>query len=154
VSFCHNSTPIKTYRAPFQITENDDLSKSICRQCCAFLEKIRSFFESCFNTNQAQIIHFRKTRGSPLDLDTHINQYVRAYQPPLVPQIKLEPSSMCDVDFDVPEYDDDEGEENYDDDEDDEDEEDEDYDQGRIHTNLSTEKISLEFVPKGIIRVR
>lgn len=46
-----------------------------------------------------QVILYRKKRGSPLDLDTHINQYVRSFLPPVVPHIKLEPGSFDDVDF-------------------------------------------------------
>ena len=112
-----------------QITESDDLSKSICRKCCDFLEEIRLFFEKCFAANQAQIIHFRKTRGSMLDLEAHINQYVRSYNPPIVPHIKLEPlvdfdngDEDGDVSHDFPEPDDDD---------------DEDYDQGGVHCDLT-----------------
>ena len=32
-----------------------------------------------------------------LDLETHLNQYLRSYLPPTVPHIKLEPSALCDV---------------------------------------------------------
>ena len=79
------------------------------------------FFEKCFSANQAQIIHFRKTRGSMLDLEAHINQYVRSYNPPIVPHIKLEPL----VDFvgeedEAPDF------------QEPDDDEDEDYDQGGV----------------------
>lgn len=63
---------------------------------------MRKFFEMCHSATQQQVIQYRKTKGSPLDLDTHINQYVRSFNPPLVPHIKLEPTSLCDVDFEVP----------------------------------------------------
>ena len=109
-----------------QITESDDLSKSICRKCCDFLEEIRLFFEKCFAANQAQIIHFRKTRGSMLDLEAHINQYVRSYNPPIVPHIKLEPL----VDFDNGDEDGDAAAHDLPDPDDDDDE---DYDQGGVH---------------------
>ena len=109
-----------------QITESDDLSKSICRKCCDFLEEIRLFFEKCFAANQAQIIHFRKTRGSMLDLEAHINQYVRSYNPPIVPHIKLEPL----VDFDNGDDDGDAAAHDFPDPDDDDDE---DYDQGGVH---------------------
>ena len=32
-----------------------------------------------------------------LDLETHLNQYLRSFLPPPVPQVKLEPSALCDV---------------------------------------------------------
>ena len=104
-----------------QISESDDLSKSMCRKCCDFLEDIRVFFEKCFSANQAQIIHFRKTRGSMLDLEAHINQYVRSYNPPIVPHIKLEPLVDFDEDDEAPDYR-----------EPDDDDDDEDYDQGSV----------------------
>ena len=43
------------------------------------------------------IIQLRKKRGSPLDLSSHINQYVRSFNAPSVPQIKIEPSNYLDV---------------------------------------------------------
>ena len=57
-----------------QISEDDELSKAICSECQSALEGVRSFFEGCFNANQELIIQYRKTRGSHLDLNTHINQ--------------------------------------------------------------------------------
>ena len=108
-----------------QISESDDLSKSMCRKCCDFLEDIRVFFEKCFSANQAQIIHFRKTRGSMLDLEAHINQYVRSYNPPIVPHIKLEPLVDFDEDDEAPDYR-----------EPDDDDDDEDYDQGSAQITI------------------
>ena len=46
---------------------------------------------------QELIIQLRKKRGSPLDLSSHINQYVRSVNVPSVPQIKIEPSTYLDV---------------------------------------------------------
>ena len=46
------------------------------------------------------IIRLRKKRRSPLDLETHVNQYVRSFNSPSVPQlpqIKIEPSNFLDV---------------------------------------------------------
>ena len=97
------------------------------------MEEIRLFFEKCFSANQAQIIHFRKTRGSMLDLEAHINQYVRSYNPPIVPHIKLEPL----VDFDGEEDDGPEFPEPDDDDDD------EDYDQGGVHHYSKDHKKNL-----------
>ncbi len=42
---------------------------------------------------------FRKKKGSPLDLQTHLNQYVRSFLPPAVPHIKMEPGSMDGLNF-------------------------------------------------------
>jgi hypothetical protein len=55
---------------------------------------------------QELIIRLRKKRGSPLDLPTHINQYVRSFNQPQVPQIKIEPSNYLDVNLGVDQVDD------------------------------------------------
>lgn len=85
---------------PIHISEDDELPNTICLECCDKLEFVRAFFESCFNANQELIIHLRKTRGSPLDLATHINQYVRCFNTPNVASIKIEPSNYLDVNLD------------------------------------------------------
>ena len=71
----------------------------MCTQCIEGVESVRAFFQKCFNANQELIIALRKTKPSPLDLNTHVNQYVRSFNPPTVPQIKIEPSSFLDVDL-------------------------------------------------------
>ena len=71
----------------------------MCPQCIDGVESVRAFFQKCFIANQELIIALRKTKPSPLDLNTHINQYVRSFNPPTVPQIKIEPSSFLDVDL-------------------------------------------------------
>ena len=81
------------------MTENDELSKAVCVECINGMELVRAFFEKCYNGNQELIIALRKSRPSPLDLPTHINQYVRSFNSPTVPQIKMEPSSFLDVDL-------------------------------------------------------
>ena len=48
-------------------------------------------------SRQELIIRHRKKRGCPLDLTSHIHQYVRTYNSPVVPQIKIEPSNYLDV---------------------------------------------------------
>ena len=83
----------------FQVTENDELSKAVCPECLDGMDSVRAFFQKCFNANQELIIALRKSRPSPLDLPTHINQYVRSFNAPMVPQIKLEPTSYLDVDL-------------------------------------------------------
>lgn len=81
------------------MTQNDELSKAVCSNCIDDVEMVRTFFQKCFTSNQELIIALRKSRVSPLDLPTHINQYVRSFNPPVVPQIKIEPSSYLDVDL-------------------------------------------------------
>ena len=71
----------------------------MCQQCIEGVETVRAFFQKCINANQELIIALRKTKPSPLDLNTHLNQYVRSFNPPTVPQIKIEPSSYLDVDL-------------------------------------------------------
>ena len=76
----------------------------------------------------------RKRRGSPLDLPTHINQYVRSFNAPTVPHIKIEPSNYLDVRLgdDEDELDELENDEDYEaeeDDEDEEEDEDEEFDE-------------------------
>ena len=82
-----------------KVQESDELSKAVCQQCIEGVESVRAFFQKCLNANQEQIIALRKTKPSPLDLNTHLNQYVRSFNPPTVPQIKIEPSSYLDVDL-------------------------------------------------------
>ncbi|XP_059082286.1 zinc finger protein 70-like isoform X2 [Tigriopus californicus] len=81
------------------ITPNDELSKIICVSCVDELERVRKFFDQCFEANRSQIIAHRQFQPSPLDLETHLNQYVRSFNPPLVPQIKMEPSALCDIEW-------------------------------------------------------
>lgn len=54
---------------------------------------MRGFFETCINANQELIVRLRKSSSSPLDLYSHINQYVRSFNAPIVPNIKVEPSN-------------------------------------------------------------
>ena len=63
----------------------------------------------------------RKKRGSPLDLSTHINQYVRCYSSPSVPQIKIEPSNYLDVNLDLDRDEEEELDEEYENEEEEED---------------------------------
>ena len=81
------------------MTENDELSKAVCPECIDGIEMVRAFFQKCFNGNQELIIALRKSKPGSLDLPTHINQYVRSFNAPMVPQIKLEPTSYLDVDL-------------------------------------------------------
>ena len=81
------------------MTENDELSKAVCPECIDGIEMVRAFFQKCFIGNQELIIALRKSRPSPLDLPSHINQYKRSFNPPVVPQIKIEPSTYLDVDL-------------------------------------------------------
>ena len=71
-----------TFFMLFQISENDDLSKAVCISCINGIENVRAFFQQCFNANQELIISFRKSKPCPLDLPSHINQYVRAFNAP------------------------------------------------------------------------
>ena len=71
----------------------------MCLQCIESVETVRAFFLKCLSANEELIIALRKTKPSPLDLTTHLNQYVRSFNPPTVPQIKIEPSSYLDVDL-------------------------------------------------------
>lgn len=88
------------------------------------------------------IIALRKSKPSPLDLNTHINQYVRSFNAPIVPQIKIEPyldvdllaedkfdknNGYYDDDWIVQDDEDDEEGDSEDDSETDEDSEDEDF---------------------------
>ncbi len=75
---------------------------------------------------QELIIQLRKKRGSPLDLSTHINQYVRCYSSPSVPQIKIEPTNYLDVNLGLDQDDEEELDEEEEDDEDLEDEDEDD----------------------------
>jgi hypothetical protein len=82
---------------------------------------------------QELIIQLRKKRGSPLDLSSHINQYVRSFNTPSVPQIKIEPSNYLDVNLgleqdELDELDELDKDEEYEDEEDFEEEEEEDDD--------------------------
>ncbi|CAB4059033.1 unnamed protein product [Lepeophtheirus salmonis] len=91
---------------PILISENDDLPTTICPPCSQKLESVRSFFESCFNSNQSLVIRLRKENGvtEVTDLETQVNLYVRHFtNGPIASPIKLEPSSYCDVDLSVPE---------------------------------------------------
>lgn len=63
----------------------------MCPECIDGMDLVRAFFNKCFNANQELIIALRKSRPSPLDLNTHINQYQRSFNAPTVPQIKIEP---------------------------------------------------------------
>ena len=72
------------------------MSKAVCPECMDGIEMVRAFFQKCFNANQELIIALRKQRPSPLDLPSHINQYKRSFNPPVVPQIKIEPSTYLD----------------------------------------------------------
>ena len=81
------------------MTETDELSKAVCPECIDGIEIVRAFFQKCFNANQELIIALRKARPSPLDLPTHLNQYVRSFNAPTVPPIKIEPSSYLDDDL-------------------------------------------------------
>ena len=74
---------INYFSSIFQILENDDLSKAVCNSCINGIENVRAFFQQCFNANQELIISLRKSRPCPLDLPTHINQYVRSFNPPI-----------------------------------------------------------------------
>ena len=69
-----------------------------------------------------------------LDLEAHINQYVRSYNAPIVPHIKLEPLLDFDGEDDAHDY--------AEPDEDDDD----DYDQVGVRHHLIDKKIHLKVV--------
>ena len=91
---------------PVAVSEDDELSKSICGECRVKVENVAAFFDSCQSATQQQIIHLRKRRQhqheEALELDQHINQYMRSFNAVASSSasIKLEPSALCDVDID------------------------------------------------------
>ena len=87
---------INYFSSIFQILENDDLSKAVCNSCINGIENIRAFFQQCFNANQELIISLRKSRPCPLDLPTHINQYVRSFNPPIGKMESSVANSLCE----------------------------------------------------------
>lgn len=87
-----DSDVVSAFNSHFsQVSESDELSKAVCSSCVSDIDMVQTFFQKCFNANQELIIALRKSRPSPLDLNTHINQYTRSFNAPLVPQIKIEP---------------------------------------------------------------
>ena len=87
---------INYFSSIFQILENDDLSKAVCNSCINGIENVRAFFQQCFNANQELIISLRKSRPCPLDLPTHINQYVRSFNPPIGKMESSVANSLCE----------------------------------------------------------
>ena len=84
-------------------------------------------------SRQELIIRHRKKRGCPLDLTSHIHQYVRTYNSPVVPQIKIEPSNYLDVNLGLDQEDELDGldnEEEFGNEEEEFDDEDEDEEEG------------------------
>ena len=91
-----SNVKINYFSSIFQILENDDLSKAVCNSCINGIENVRAFFQQCFNANQELIISLRKSRPCPLDLPTHINQYVRSFNPPIGKMESSVANSLCE----------------------------------------------------------
>lgn len=75
----------------------------VCASCRQQLEATAVFLESVTTATRLLVGAARGAATASaslmLDEETHVRQYLRAYNSPQVPHIKVEPGALCDVDL-------------------------------------------------------